>query len=69
MKMRRSDNRYRSAMSYGLPPLNALRAFEASARHLSFKRAADELCVTAGAVSQQVKILEARTFQLFRHRC
>ena len=45
-------------MSYKLPPLNALRAFEASARHLSFKRAADELCVTAGAVSQQVKALE-----------
>src|SRR5262249_17741323 len=48
-------SRSASAMSYGLPPLNALRAFEASARHLSFKRAADELSVTAGAVSQQVK--------------
>jgi LysR family transcriptional regulator, glycine cleavage system transcriptional activator len=46
-------------MSYRLPPLNGLRAFEASARHLSFKRAADELCVTPGAVSQQVKSLEA----------
>jgi LysR family transcriptional regulator, glycine cleavage system transcriptional activator len=45
-------------MSYRLPPLNGLRAFEAAARHLSFKRAADELCVTAGAVSQQVKTLE-----------
>jgi LysR family transcriptional regulator, glycine cleavage system transcriptional activator len=54
-------------MSYGLPPLNALRAFEASARHLSFKRAADELSVTAGAVSQQVKSLEARIgIKLFR---
>lgn len=54
-------------MSYGLPPLNALRAFEASARHLSFKRAADELSVTAGAVSQQVKSLEARMgVKLFR---
>jgi LysR family glycine cleavage system transcriptional activator len=41
-----------------MPPLNGLRAFEASARHLSFKRAADELRVTAGAVSQQVKSLE-----------
>jgi LysR family glycine cleavage system transcriptional activator len=41
-----------------LPPLNALRAFEASARHLSFTRAADELAVTPGAVSQQVKLLE-----------
>ena len=46
-------------MSYRLPPLNGLRAFEASARHLSFKRAADELSVTPGAVSQQVKSLEA----------
>jgi LysR family glycine cleavage system transcriptional activator len=45
-------------MSYRLPPLNGLRAFEAAARHLSFKRAADELCVTPGAVSQQVKALE-----------
>jgi LysR family glycine cleavage system transcriptional activator len=54
-------------MSYRLPPLNALRAFESSARHLSFKRAADELCVTAGAVSQQVKSLEARIgVKLFR---
>lgn len=54
-------------MSYRLPPLNALRAFEASARHLSFKRAADELSVTAGAVSQQVKSLEARIgAKLFR---
>jgi len=41
-------------MTYLLPPLNALRAFEAAARHLSFKQAAQELHVTAGAVSQQV---------------
>jgi LysR family glycine cleavage system transcriptional activator len=41
-----------------LPPLNALRAFEASARHLSFTRAADELAVTPAAVSHQVKALE-----------
>ncbi|WP_114395278.1 LysR family transcriptional regulator [Oleisolibacter albus] len=41
-------------------PLNALRAFEASARHLSFTRAAIELCVTQAAVSHQVKALEAR---------
>lgn len=39
-------------------PLNALRAFEASARHLSFTWAADELCVTQAAVSHQVKLLE-----------
>jgi LysR family glycine cleavage system transcriptional activator len=42
-----------------LPPLNALKAFEAAARHESFTRAAEELCVTQGAVSQQVKALEA----------
>jgi LysR family glycine cleavage system transcriptional activator len=41
-----------------LPPLNALRAFEATARHLSVKNAADELCVTPGAVSQLIKTLE-----------
>jgi LysR family transcriptional regulator of beta-lactamase len=41
-------------------PLNALRAFEVSARHLSFTRAAIELCVTQAAVSHQVKGLEAR---------
>ena len=42
-----------------LPPLNAIRAFEAAARHLSFTKAADELAVTQGAVSHQVKTLEA----------
>ena len=41
-----------------LPPLNALRAFEAAGRHLSFKDAAEELNVTPAAVSQQVKRLE-----------
>jgi len=41
-----------------LPPLNALRAFEASARHLSFSRAADELGVTPVAISHQVRQLE-----------
>src|SRR4051812_27679075 len=54
------------AMTYLLPPLNALRAFEAAARHLSFKQAAHELHVTAGAVSQQVRLLEERLgVQLF----
>src|SRR5580698_68102 len=38
-----------------LPPLTALRTFEAAARHLSFTRAARELCVTRTAVSHQVK--------------
>lgn len=41
-----------------LPPLNALKAFEAAARAESFTRAAEELAVTQGAVSQQVKTLE-----------
>lgn len=41
-----------------LPPLNALKAFETAARHESFTRAAEELCVTQGAVSHQVKALE-----------
>lgn len=41
-----------------LPSLNALRAFEAAARHESFTKAADELAVTQGAVSHQVKALE-----------
>jgi LysR family glycine cleavage system transcriptional activator len=45
-------------MTYRLPSLNTLRAFEAAARHLSFKTASTELGVTAGAVSQQVRKLE-----------
>jgi LysR family glycine cleavage system transcriptional activator len=45
-------------MTVRLPPLNALRAFEAAARHLSFKRAAVELHVSATAISHQVKALE-----------
>jgi len=43
-----------------LPPLNTLRSFEAAARYESFTRAAEELYVTQGAVSQQVKALEAQ---------
>jgi LysR family transcriptional regulator, glycine cleavage system transcriptional activator len=45
-------------VSRRLPNLNALRAFEAAARHLSFSRAADELCVTQGAISRHIKTLE-----------
>lgn len=41
-----------------LPPLNAIRAFEAAARHMSITLAADELNVTPGAVSRQIKTLE-----------
>jgi len=41
-----------------IPPLPAIRAFEAAARHLSFRQAGDELCVTPSAISHQVKALE-----------
>ena len=56
-------------MSRKLPPLNAVKAFEASARHGSFSRAAQELGVTPGAISQQIKILEGFfAKQLFTRR-
>ena len=45
-------------MNRRLPPLNALRAFEAGARHLKFARAADELAVTPTAISHQIRHLE-----------
>ncbi|MGU0172243.1 LysR family transcriptional regulator [Escherichia coli] len=44
-------------MSKRLPPLNALRVFDAAARHLSFTRAAEELFVTQAAVSHQISLL------------
>ncbi|WP_055049053.1 transcriptional regulator GcvA [Devosia sp. A16] len=47
-------------MSDHLPPLAAIRAFEAAARHLSFTRAAQELGMTQAAVSYQIKLLEER---------
>ena len=54
-------------MRRSLPPLNALRSFDAAARHESFTRAAEELCVTQGAVSHQVKALEIQLgLQLFK---
>src|SRR3954447_27051886 len=63
----RREQGYGNTMSHRLPPLNGLRSFEAAARHLSFTRAADELGVTPGAVSQQVKSLElALGISLFR---
>lgn len=56
-------------MGRPLPPLNAIRAFEAAARHGSFVKAAAELGVTAGAVSQQVRTLETRLGRrLFRRQ-
>ncbi|GAB2525098.1 transcriptional regulator GcvA [Microbulbifer agarilyticus] len=45
-------------MAKKIPPLNALRSFEAAARHCSFRQAAEELCVSHSAVSHQVKLLE-----------
>lgn len=54
-------------MAERLPPLNALRAFEAAARHLSFSKAAQELHVTPAAISHQIKALEDHLgVQLFR---
>lgn len=49
-------------------PLNGLKSFEAAARHESFTRAAEELCVTQGAVSHQVKALEAELGLRLFHR-
>ncbi len=46
-------------MARRLPPFTAIRAFEATARHLSMTEAADELCVTPSAISHQIKALEA----------
>lgn len=46
-------------MGRKLPPFSAVRAFEAAARHGSFKKAADELCLSPSAISHQVRALEA----------
>ena len=52
-----------------LPPLKSLRAFEAAARHLSFAQAAEELFVTPGAISQQIRVLEQHLgVELFRRQ-
>ena len=51
-----------------LPPLNALRTFEAAARHLSFVEAADELCVSPAAVSHQIRMLEDHLGTALFHR-
>ena len=55
-------------MSDRLPPLAAIRVFEAAARHLSFTRAAAELGMTQAAVSYQIKLLEERVGPLFLRR-
>ncbi|MCW8914656.1 MAG: transcriptional regulator GcvA [Magnetovibrio sp.] len=55
-------------MARRLPPMNALKSFEAAARHESFTRAAEELCVTQGAVSHQVKALEEELGLKLFHR-
>ncbi len=52
------SNRFMPQPRRSLPPLNSVRAFEAAARHGSFKEAAAELGVTHGAVSRQVRLLE-----------
>ena len=57
-KSRKIILRYDFLMRQALPPLNALKAFDATARHGTIKAAADELCVTPGAVSQMLKTLE-----------
>lgn len=55
-------------MSDRLPPLTALRAFEAAARHLSFSKAAEELNVTPAALSFQIKSLEEHLGHPVFHR-
>jgi LysR family glycine cleavage system transcriptional activator len=55
-------------MAERLPPLNALKAFESAARHLSFKRAAQELNVTPAAISHQIKALEDNLGVALFHR-
>jgi len=45
-------------MKHHLPPLDALKAFESAARHLSFTLAAEELCISKGAISYQIRKLE-----------
>lgn len=48
-------------MARRLPPLNALKAFETAARHLSFTKAAEEMFVTQAAISHQIKALEGKS--------
>ncbi|HUA56744.1 MAG TPA: transcriptional regulator GcvA [Candidatus Sulfotelmatobacter sp.] len=65
----RADAKQGAAPDDRLPPLNALRTFEAAARHRNFSRAAEELHVTHGAVSHQMKALEGHLgVALFRRQ-
>ena len=66
MMISHSSGAQNSSRARQLPPLTALRAFEAAARHLSFKHAAAELSLTATAISHQIRQLEDRLgVQLF----
>ena len=56
------------AVDSRIPPLNALKAFEAAARRLNITRAAEELSVTPGAISQQIRILEEHAGAPLFHR-
>ena len=56
------------AVESRIPPLNALKAFEAAARRLNITRAAEELSVTPGAISQQIRILEQHAGAPLFHR-
>lgn len=56
--LRKADPQSTRVARGRLPPLNALRAFEVAARHLSFAKAARELSVTSGAISRQIRLLE-----------
>src|SRR4051794_26207316 len=64
----RKPNHKTFDMVQPMPPLNALRAFEAIARHLSFARAADELHVTPAALSHQIRGLEQEVGVALFHR-
>ncbi len=50
-------------MMQSLPSLNALRAFESAARHLSFSKAAEELNVTPAAISHPIRTLEESSYR------
>lgn len=60
--------RKEAAVESRIPPLNALKAFEAAARRLNITRAAEELSVTPGAISQQIRILEEHAGAPLFHR-